>query len=220
MKKINLVFSIIATMLAFPAMADVYMGTGADPTWTPLYPTSLSAPPVSASASPGSTTVMPTSSQTYPTASVVQPTQFTGTYSPSASSFSSTNYAGTAPPPQPSFTSYGQVPCQSQQVDMIYGKGPLMPTPCPSAASVLGSRPVTYHIRTGSLKDNVQRMVNQSGWGQMVWNVPNDYRWVGDISITATSIQGALNQLLGPYPVQAVFYDTNRIVDIEPRRQA
>ncbi|NNM60520.1 MAG: hypothetical protein HKM04_12010 [Legionellales bacterium] len=224
MKIVSMIFLIIMTMAASPAMADVYMGTASEPTWSPLYPTSMTTMPGKSAGSASNDIIMPTDSAiqgTPPTPQIEQPTQFTATYSPSASSYSQTNYAGGAQvAPQSSVTPYGTLPCQSQQVDMVYGKGPLTPVPCPTAAGVLGVRPVSYRVTTGSLKDNVQRMVKESHWGEVVWNVPNDYRWMGNVTITATSIQGALGQLLAPYPVQAVFYDTNRIVDIEPRRQA
>lgn len=224
MKIVSRIVLTVMSLAASSAMADVYMGTASDPTWSPLYPTAISATPGVSAGSAAGNVVMPSDASVQgnpPPAAIMQPTQFTATYSPSASSFSQTNYAGGAQiAPQTSATTYGQLPCQSQQVDMVYGKGPLLPVPCPTAEGVLGTRPVSFRVTTGSLKANVQRMVQQSHWGQVVWNVPNDYRWMGNVTITATSIQGALSQLLAPYPIQAVFYDTNRIVDIEPRRQA
>lgn len=90
---------------------------------------------------------------------------------------------------------------------------PAAPTPRPT--------PLTpYYVTTGSLRDNVNHMVAQSGWGRVIWDVPYDYRWVGDITIHALSIQDALSQLLDQYPVQAIFYEENHVVDIVPRRQA
>lgn len=97
--------------------------------------------------------------------------------------------------------------------------GPGYPAECPPAPIVLAV-PERYEVRTGSLKANVEHLVAQSGWGRVVWNVPNDYHWIGDITITAPSIQDALNQYLDPYPVEAVFYKTNHVVDIVPRREA
>lgn len=223
----------IAAVISIPAFADVYMGTGADPDWSPLYPTTLSP----AAPNAPNYTVIPTANITSPVATISQPSTFTAPVSPSASSYSQFNYTGMPASPQPPgtpgapavpaspipatpayapATPRAAAPCQ--QVDMIYGKGPLVPTPCPSAATVLGQRPVIYQVRSGSLKNNVENMVAKSGWGQVVWDVPNDYRWVGNVTITSTSIQSALDQLLSQYPVQAVFYDTNRVVNIVPRR--
>ncbi|MBY0378413.1 MAG: toxin co-regulated pilus biosynthesis Q family protein, partial [Gammaproteobacteria bacterium] len=70
----------------------------------------------------------------------------------------------------------------------------------------------------GSLKANVERIVAQSHWGTVVWNLPIDYNWKGTMTISAPNVQGALSQLLAQYPVQATFYDKNRIVSIEARR--
>lgn len=228
--KMKTVTSILMLLCLFApigsVMADVYMGTNADPTWSPLYPSSILPPPLEGAPPKGmmadNTSVIGVNNSAVATAdnTVSQPRQFTATYSPSASSFSTNNYAGITQTPSNLGLAYGAAPCQSAQIDMVYGKGPLAPTPCPTAAGVLGLKPTTYYVTAGSLKANVERMVARSGWGKVVWNVPNDYRWTGNITITSTSIQGALDQLLGPYPVQAVFYDTNRIVDIEPRRQA
>jgi hypothetical protein len=221
----------IAAVISIPAFADVYMGTGADPDWSPLYPTTLST----AAPNAPNYTVIPTANITNPVATSSQPSTFTAPVSPSASSYSQFNYTGMPATPRPNgppaalppspipatpaykaATPRVNAPCQ--QVDMIYGKGPLVPTPCPSAATVLGQRPVIYQVHTGSLKANVERMVAKSGWGQVVWDVPNDYHWIGNVTITSTSIQSALDQLLSQYPVQAVFYDTNRVVNIVPRR--
>lgn len=201
--------------------AEVYMGTGAQEGWTPLFPSTIAEPIIDSPASPDVTSVIPNQPMVTSPGFLSQPSQFTGTYSPSASSYSSTNYAAVAPlSVQNRVPDLPLQPCQGSQVDLVYGKGPLVMTPCPSAEAVLGERPVSYTLRTGSLKYNITKMVRQSGWGTLVWNVPNDYRWVGNIEISATSIQGALDQLLAPYPVQAVFYDTNHVIDIEPRRQA
>lgn len=70
----------------------------------------------------------------------------------------------------------------------------------------------------GSLKANVERIVAQSHWGTVVWNLPVDYNWSGTMTITAPDVQGALSQLLAEYPVKATFYDKNHIVSIEARR--
>lgn len=212
----------ILSMILSSAFADVYMGTGADQGWSPLYPSAIAEPMINTSASSTVTSIIPAPPLNTAPSVTSQQGQFIATYSPSASSYSSTNYAALAPVSSASTAvALDQgIPCQTPSVDMIYGKGPLVAMPCPSANAVLGERPVIYPLHTGSLKANVAQMIKESGWGTLVWNVPNDYRWMGNISITATSIQGALDQLLAPYPVQAVFYDTNHIIDIEPRRQA
>lgn len=94
------------------------------------------------------------------------------------------------------------------------------PTHAPLKPMYMGPTNNTYYLTTGSLRDNVTQIVAQSGWGRVIWNVPYDYRWVGNISLHAVTVQDALNQLLSEYPLQAVFYEENHIVDIVPRRQA
>lgn len=97
--------------------------------------------------------------------------------------------------------------------------------PVPAGAVVIPqNRPpqylTGYPVKSGTLSSNVKHIVAQSKWGRVVWDAPYDYRWVGDITIHAVSVQDALNQLLDQYPLQAVFYDENHVVDIIPRRQA
>jgi hypothetical protein len=97
------------------------------------------------------------------------------------------------------------------------------PTPAatPVAKPIPVAPPKPMFVTTampGSLKANVERIVAQSHWGTVVWNLPIDYNWQGTMVISADNVQGALSQLLAEYPVQAVFYDENHIVSIEPRR--
>jgi hypothetical protein len=88
---------------------------------------------------------------------------------------------------------------------------PVPPPPPPKPKFVTTAMP-------GSLKDNVERIVAQSHWGTVVWNLPIDYDWNGTMTITADNVQGAIAQLLAHYPVQATFYDKNHIVSVEARR--
>ncbi|MAZ38675.1 MAG: hypothetical protein CMF49_01010 [Legionellales bacterium] len=129
--------------------------------------------------------------------------------------YPSSNLAVTTPMPAAALVK----PSNQCYQDLYDGKGALQPTKCPPLQKV-SDRPRNYKVKTGSLKANVENMVAQSKWGRVVWNVPNDYRWIGNITITATSIQDALSQYLEPYPVEAIFYKKNHIVSIEPRRAA
>lgn len=88
---------------------------------------------------------------------------------------------------------------------------PVAPPPPPKPKFVATAVP-------GSLKDNVERIVAQSHWGTVVWNLPVDYNWNGTMTITADDVQSAIAQLLAHYPVQATFYDKNHIVSVEARR--
>ncbi len=92
------------------------------------------------------------------------------------------------------------------------------PTPVAKPVSPPPKPLFTAVAMPGSLKANVERIVAQSHWGTVVWNLPIDYNWEGTMTITAPDVQGALSQLLAQYPVQAIFYDKNHIVSIEARR--
>ncbi len=76
------------------------------------------------------------------------------------------------------------------------------------------SRSVVY---PGSLKANIKRIARHFGWQRVVWNVPNDYRWVGVTRIRGKGLAGILRKLLNNYPVQAVFYRGNHVLLIRPR---
>ena len=73
-------------------------------------------------------------------------------------------------------------------------------------------------VLPGSLRSNVEKIVEKSHWGKVVWQLPFDYKWVGTMTIRAPNVQAALAQLLQPYPVQAVFYQKNCVVAIVARR--
>ena len=106
------------------------------------------------------------------------------------------------------------------------GKGPTPPNPCPvtneetivTTTVTQSAEPIFVEIRTGSLKNNVERIVRECGWDTTVWKLPYDFNWIGDVTITANDIQGALTKLLEGYPVQAIFYNANHVVAVVPRR--
>lgn len=93
---------------------------------------------------------------------------------------------------------------------------PKKATPKKAARKKLPTVP-TYTVRSGSLKRNVEHIVRQAHWGQVVWSLPYDYRWVGVSHIQGRSVQAVLGKLLANYPVQAVFYQQNRVVQIKAR---
>ncbi len=101
--------------------------------------------------------------------------------------------------------------------------------PPPAAVRAEVRAPVQPMVRTvpvpflqatvypGSLKKNIEHIAGKYGWAQVVWNVPNDYQWVGQTTIRANDVPGLLTQLLKNYPVQAVFYKGNHILAISQR---
>ena len=89
-----------------------------------------------------------------------------------------------------------------------------------SAAPVVAgnhARSVSVALESGSLRANIERIAAQNGWEHVVWDLKNDYHWVGAVRITAGSLQGIMAQALANYPVQAVFYQGNHVLLIQPR---
>ena len=76
---------------------------------------------------------------------------------------------------------------------------------------------VVMTVMPGSLKGNIQRMAKKAGWPTFVWAVNGDYTWVGKTKMHAQSFAGIMQQLLKDYPVQANFYQGNKVLAIVPR---
>jgi hypothetical protein len=72
-------------------------------------------------------------------------------------------------------------------------------------------------VYPGSLKENVERIAAHYGWHQVVWDAPEDYRWVGYAQIQGENLSSVLRQFLADYPLQAVFYQGNHVLYIHPR---
>ena len=77
--------------------------------------------------------------------------------------------------------------------------------------------PSVLMLYQGSLKNNITRLSHIYGWNNVVWDLSDDYRWVGTTGIVADSLQDALRKVLRDYPLQAVFYLGNRVLLIRPR---
>lgn len=87
-----------------------------------------------------------------------------------------------------------------------------------STVKIIKPPTTTFNVvYSGSLKNNIERLAKQYGWDQVVWNAPSDYTWVGNTRINATTLPGVLNQLLADFPLQAVFYQGNHVLEIIPR---
>lgn len=71
-------------------------------------------------------------------------------------------------------------------------------------------------IKPGSMKANINRILQAHGW-HMVWDLPFDYNFVGSVKIRSVSIEGVMQKLLKSYPLQAVFYQGNHVVEIRSR---
>lgn len=75
---------------------------------------------------------------------------------------------------------------------------------------------VSATIVPGSLKANIQRILRPYGWS-VAWTVGYDFDFVGSVHIHAASIEAVLQGLLANYPLQAVFYQGNHVVEIRSR---
>ncbi len=90
--------------------------------------------------------------------------------------------------------------------------------PLPVSRSVIREVPFsTVDIYPGSLKENVERICAHYGWRQVVWDVPQDYIWVGKAQISGENLISILRKLFDDYPLQAVFYEGNHVIYIHPR---
>ncbi len=69
----------------------------------------------------------------------------------------------------------------------------------------------------GSLRTNVERVARKFQWNRVIWNSPNDYRWVTYTKIRRDNLQDILRIVLVDYPIQAVFYEGNHVLVIQPR---
>lgn len=97
-------------------------------------------------------------------------------------------------------------------------RGPVpIATPLPPQRHVVASsRPAeVYAISvSGSLKENIERIMDRYHW-KVVWKAPYDYNFDG--RVTGASLPSVMEQLLKPFPLQAVLYMSNRTMTIVPR---
>lgn len=77
-------------------------------------------------------------------------------------------------------------------------------------------RNVTLHA--GPLRPQLQDIAQQWGWSDMIWELPADYAWHGTTVFTAPTLPALCEQVLAPYPIQAVFYQGNHVLVFTPRR--
>jgi len=86
----------------------------------------------------------------------------------------------------------------------------------PSEYANLGRTAPVYAVSiSGSLKDNIERIMRRYHW-RVVWKAPYDYNFDG--RVTGSSLPNVLQKLLQPFPLQAVMYMSNRTVAVVPRQ--
>jgi len=106
---------------------------------------------------------------------------------------------------------------------MIFAHGGyyLKPNPhsYPSTAKIHQSKSlaVTATMKPGSLKTNIERIANENGWNKVVWNARDDYNWVTHTKIRGQNLAAVMVSILEGYPLQAIFYQGNRVLVIEAR---
>lgn len=86
------------------------------------------------------------------------------------------------------------------------------------AAATMHASAKIYHvtIHPGSLQATMQRLAKKFHW-RLVWKVPNDYSWTGEVTLSGPDLPTILDQLLKDFPVQARFYQGNHVLLITPR---
>ena len=86
----------------------------------------------------------------------------------------------------------------------------------PNQFANLGRPAAVYAISvSGSLKENVERIMDRYHW-KVIWKAPYDYNFDG--RITGSSLPDVIQKLLGPFPLQAVLYMSNRTMTVVPRK--
>ncbi|MBB72628.1 MAG: hypothetical protein CMF50_09550 [Legionellales bacterium] len=131
---------------------------------------------------------------------------------------------------KPKPTTISKSPARMVPLERPYPTNPLVdlgknatkpPYQKPPYRKVKVKPPIEIAIRPGSLRENVNRVVRRGGEGyRVIWELPNDYNWVGRETMTGYDTKEVLAKLLQPYPVQAVFYQENHIIAIKQRRRA
>jgi hypothetical protein len=86
----------------------------------------------------------------------------------------------------------------------------------PDQFANLGRPAAVYAISvSGSLKENLERIMDRYHW-KIVWKVAYDYNFDG--RVTGTSLPNVIEKLLGPFPLQATLYMSNRTMIVTPRK--
>ncbi len=77
--------------------------------------------------------------------------------------------------------------------------------------------PVQVTLVPGSLRANIERIGRQAGWKKVVWNSPDDFKWATYTKVKQDRLQDVLRMILADYPLQAIFYEGNHVLEIRPR---
>ena len=113
----------------------------------------------------------------------------------------------------------------TRQTSPVHGSHltPLIGAPAKAApaasvvATPVAAHQIVAHFFAGSLHDNVIRTAHQFGWKHVLWHTQQDYTVVGSMSVRAPNYIHALGNVIAHYPLQAQFYQGNRVLVITPR---
>lgn len=76
---------------------------------------------------------------------------------------------------------------------------------------------VTVTLTPGSLLENIEQIARENGWTRVVWKNKKDYSWTSQTQITGESFADIMGKIMKNYPLQAVFYQGNHVLVIQPR---
>jgi len=76
---------------------------------------------------------------------------------------------------------------------------------------------VTVNLTAGSLLSNIEQIARENGWTRVIWTNKKDYSWSSDTRVTGTSFEEIMGKIMKGYPLQAVFYQGNHVLVIQPR---
>jgi hypothetical protein len=86
----------------------------------------------------------------------------------------------------------------------------------PNQYASLGRPAAVYAVSvSGSLKENIQRIMDRYRW-KVIWQAPYDYNFDG--RVTGSSLPNVMEKLLQPFPLQTVLYLSNRTMVVFPRK--
>ncbi len=51
-------------------------------------------------------------------------------------------------------------------------------------------------VYPGSLKENIERIAAHYGWHQVVWDAPQDFRWVGYAQIQGENLSSSFTSII------------------------
>lgn len=73
------------------------------------------------------------------------------------------------------------------------------------------------HVYNGSVKTNLTRILQKQAHWRVIWKAPVDYQWIGNQRLQGEDVFAVTEQIITQLPLQAVFYQGNKVVVIQAR---